>query len=125
MLGFSLTLPMTRLAVLELPPVTVGLGRALIAAALGALLLLRRRTPRPKARHLPGLLIVASGAIVGFPLLSSLALRHVPASHGAIVVGLLPLATALFGALLAHERPSAAFWLATGGRQRGRGCSSP
>lgn len=114
MLGFSLTLPMTRLAVLELPPVTVGLGRALIAGALGAILLLRRRIPRPQARHLPGLLLVASGAIVGFPLLSSLALRHVPASHGAIVVGLLPLATALFGALLAHERPSAAFWLATG-----------
>jgi drug/metabolite transporter (DMT)-like permease len=58
------------------------------------------------------LLLVAAGAIVGFPLLSSLALRHTPASHGAIVVGLLPLATALFGAWFARERPTARFWLA-------------
>jgi drug/metabolite transporter (DMT)-like permease len=66
----------------------------------------------PALRHLPGLATVAVGVIGGFPLLTSLALRHVPASHGAIVVGLLPLATALFGALLAHERPSAGFWIA-------------
>jgi len=112
MLGFSLTLPMTRVAVQELSPVVVGLGRSLIAGSLGALLLWRRRTPPPALRHLPGLLTVAVGVIAGFPLLTSFALRHVPASHGAIVVGLLPLATALFGALLAHERPSARFWLA-------------
>ncbi len=112
MLGFSLTLPMTRVAVQEMPPLFVGLGRALIAAGLGSFLLWRRRTPRPQARHLPGLLVVAAGAIVGFPVLSTLALRHVPAGHGAIVVGLLPLATAFFGARLAHERPSAGFWFA-------------
>jgi drug/metabolite transporter (DMT)-like permease len=112
MLGFSLTLPMTRVAVQELPPVVVGLGRALIAAALGGILLAVRRTPLPGPRHLPGLLCVAGGVIVGFPLLSSLALRHVPSSHGAIVVGLIPIFTALFGVWLSHERPSGAFWLA-------------
>ena len=112
MLGFSLTLPMTRTAVQELPPVFVGLGRALVAGFLGAVLLWRRRTPLPGKRHIPGLLLVATGAIVGFPLLSSLALRHTPASHGAIVVGLLPLATAFFGARFAGERPTARFWLA-------------
>jgi drug/metabolite transporter (DMT)-like permease len=112
MLGFSLTLPMTRIAVQELPPVVVGLGRSLIAGLLGAALLWQRRARLPSRRQLPGLLLVAAGVIVGFPLLTSLALRHVPASHGAIVVGLLPLATALFGTWLAHERPSAAFWCA-------------
>lgn len=112
MLGFSLTLPMTRMAVQELPPVFVGLGRALIAGFLGAVLLWRRRSPLPRKHHIPGLLLVAAGAIVGFPLLSSLALRHAPASHGAIVVGLLPLATALFGAWFARERPTARFWFA-------------
>jgi drug/metabolite transporter (DMT)-like permease len=55
---------------------------------------------------------VAAGVIVGFPLLTSFALRHVPAAHGAIVVGLIPLSTAVFGTWLAHERPSAGFWLA-------------
>lgn len=112
MLGFSLTLPMTRIAVQELPPVFVGLGRSLIAGLLGAGLMWRRRSPLPGRRQLPGLLLVAAGVIVGFPLLTALALRHVPASHGAIVVGLLPLATALFGTWLAHERPSGAFWCA-------------
>jgi drug/metabolite transporter (DMT)-like permease len=113
MLGFSLTIPMTRVAVQELPPVFVGLGRSLVAGALGGVLLWRRRTPLPCRRHLPGLALVALGVIVGFPLLSSFALRSVPAGHGAVVVGLLPLATAFFGAWLAHERPSAAFWLAS------------
>ena len=112
MLGFSLTLPMTRVAVHELPPVFVGLGRSLVAGLLGAVLLWRRRTPRPEARHVPGLLMVGLGVIVGFPLLTAFALRDVPASHGAIVIGLLPLATALFATWLAHERPSAGFWLA-------------
>lgn len=113
MLGFSLTLPMTRIAVQELPPVAVGLGRALIAALLGAIMLWRCHAPVPRLQHLPGLLLVAVGVIVGFPLLTSFALRHVPASHGAIVVGLVPLATAFFGAWLARERPSTGFWLAT------------
>jgi drug/metabolite transporter (DMT)-like permease len=112
MLGFSLTLPMTRVAVRELPPVFVGLGRSLVAAALGAAVLWIRRSPRPARRHLPGLALVAGGVIVGFPLLTAFALRRVPAGHGAIVVGLLPMATALFGTWLAGERPARGFWVA-------------
>lgn len=59
-----------------------------------------------------GLVITALGVVVGFPLFSSIAMRYVPAAHGAVVVGLLPLATALFGALRFGERPSKGFWLA-------------
>jgi len=113
-LGFSLTLPMTRIAVAELDPIFVGLGRALIAAALAAVLLCWQRCPPPARRHLSGLLIVSLGVIVGFPLFSSLAMRHVPSAHAAVVVGLLPLATALFAVLRAHERPSLAFWISAG-----------
>ena len=112
MLGFSLTLPMTRLAVAELDPVFVGLGRALVAAVLAAIMLAWRRDPLPARRHLPGLFIVALGVIVGFPLFSSLAMRHVPAAHGAVVIGLVPLATAVFAVLRTHERPSRGFWVA-------------
>ena len=111
-LGFSLTLPMTRLAVSELNPIFVSLGRSLISAALAAGVLLWKRDSFPGARYLPSLLVVALGVVVGFPVFTTLAMREVPASHGAVVTGILPLGTALFGALRARERPSAGFWLA-------------
>ena len=109
---FSLTLPFTRMAVAELNPVLVALGRAVVAASGSALLLWWLGAPRPTPAQLRALLITALGVVVGFPVLSSIAMRTVPASHGAIVVGLLPLATALFGALRFGERPSPGFWVA-------------
>lgn len=108
---FALTLPMTRLAVVDLDPVWVGLARALCAAVPAAAWLAWTRAPRPPATAMPALALVALGVIVGFPTLSSMAMRQVDASHGAVVLGVLPLATALAGAALAGERPSRAFWL--------------
>ncbi|MBK7792363.1 MAG: DMT family transporter [Betaproteobacteria bacterium] len=108
---FSLTLPATRLAVAGLDPVFVGLGRAVVAALLAAVVLLATRSPWPGRALLPRIAVVAGGVVVGFPLFTAWAMRHVPASHGAIVIGLLPLATALAGAWLAHERPTPVFWL--------------
>lgn len=110
--GFSLTLPMTRIAVAHFEPIVVGLGRSMISVVLAAALLLWKRAPFPGRRYLPSLLVIALGVIVGFPVFSAYALQFVPASHGAVVVGLLPLVTALCGTLRAHERPSRAFWLA-------------
>lgn len=109
---FSFTLPMTRLAVAELDPLIVGLGRALVAAVLAAAILLWKRAPLPARRHWPSLVVVALGAVIGFPLFTSLALRHAPSAHAAVVTGLLPLSTAFFAVLRAHERPSRGFWLA-------------
>ncbi len=112
-LAFSMTLPATRVAVPALGSTVVGLGRAIVAAVLaGGLLVLLRERP-PARRHWAGLVIVALGVIVGFPLFSALALRHLPAAHGAVVVGLLPAATAIMAVLRAGERPPAAFWLAS------------
>jgi drug/metabolite transporter (DMT)-like permease len=109
--SFSLTLPATRVAVTGLDPVFVGLGRAVIAAVLAAIVLVATRTRWPGRAHLPGLALVAVGVVVGFPLFSAWAMRLVPASHGAVVIGILPLATAVAGAWLAHERPSRNFWI--------------
>jgi len=109
-LAFSATLPATRLAVADLDPVFLGLGRAVVAASLAAVLLAVTRASLPQGTTWPRLAVVAAGVVVGFPLLSAWAMRRVPASHGAVVVGLLPLATAMAGALLAHERPSCRFW---------------
>lgn len=107
---FSLTMPFTRMAVAELDPVFVALGRALGAALLAAGWLAWRRAPLPPRHALLPLALVAGGCIVGFPLLTSIALRTLPAAHGALLVGVLPLVTALYAALRGHERPSRGFW---------------
>ncbi|AYR23931.1 DMT family transporter [Herbaspirillum rubrisubalbicans] len=109
---FSLTLPFTRIAVAELNPAFVAFGRAVVAGLCALALLAWIKAPRPTTQQLRGLIITALGVVVGFPLFSSIAMRYVPAAHGAVVVGLLPLATALFGALRFGERPSTGFWLA-------------
>jgi drug/metabolite transporter (DMT)-like permease len=109
---FSLTLPFTKMAVAELNPVLVALGRAVVAAIGSAILLWWIDAPRPTRTQARALLVTALGVVVGFPVFASVAMRYVPASHGAVVIGILPLATALFGALRFGERPSAGFWLA-------------
>jgi len=109
-LCFSLTLPATRAADPAFGGIVVGLGRALVAAALAGLLLAARHEHPPARRHWPGLVIVALGVVVGFPLCSALALQHLPATHGAVVTGLLPAATAVMAVLRADERPPRAFW---------------
>ncbi|PUA19281.1 DMT family transporter [Glaciimonas sp. PCH181] len=109
---FSLTLPFTRLAVAELNPVFVAFGRAVVAALCAIVLLWQTKAVRPTIPQWKSLLVTSLGVVVGFPLFSSVAMRYVPAAHGAIVLGILPLATALFGALRFGERPSAGFWLA-------------
>jgi drug/metabolite transporter (DMT)-like permease len=108
---FSLTLPMTRLAVAELPAEVVGLGRTIPAAAVAVLYLLVTRARWPVAREWMPLAVAASGVVFGFPLFSALAMREVDASHGGVVLALLPLLTAAAGAILGGERPSFSFWL--------------
>ncbi|RJG15549.1 DMT family transporter [Massilia cavernae] len=107
---FSLTLPFTRMAVADLPPVFVALGRALVAALLAGAWLAWKRAPVPPRSALASLAVVAVGCVIGFPWLTSVALRSLPASHGAVLVGILPLATAVFSALRGNEQPSAGFW---------------
>jgi len=108
---FGLTLPVTRIAVAELPPVFVGLARALVAAAVGALFLWRGRVRPPESRDLLRLGGVAVGVIFGFPVFSAIAMQTAPASHGGVVLGVLPLATAGAAMIFAGERPSLRFWL--------------
>ncbi|OCR25885.1 transporter [Pseudomonas syringae] len=108
---FSGSLPATRLAVMQFDPVFLTVARANIAGvlALGLLMLLRQR--RPATHQLVPLAIVAMGVVVGFPLLTALALQYVTSAHSIVFVGLLPLATAVFGVLRGGERPRPVFWL--------------
>lgn len=111
-LAFSFTLPATRVAVADLDSTFVGLGRALVAAALAAALLVWRRERVPGRRLWARISIVAVGVVVGFPLFTALALRDLPSAHSAVIVGILPAATAVMAALRGGERPSVGFWLA-------------
>jgi drug/metabolite transporter (DMT)-like permease len=108
---FSLTLPFTRMAVAELDPSFVMVGRALAAALLAALWLWWNKSPLPPRAALLPLLMVCGGCVIGFPWLTSLAMRSLPASHGAVLVGILPLATAIWSALRGFEQPSRGFWI--------------
>ena len=107
---FGATLPMTRLAVLEFDPWFVTMGRAALAgfAAAGVLMALRPPVPAPK-QWLP-LIVAAIAVTVGFPGFMAIAMETVPASHGGVVLGILPMATALAAALVAAERPTLQFW---------------
>jgi len=111
---FSGSLPATRVAVGGLSPLFLTSARAVIAAALGAILLVALRQARPARGDLVPLAVVALGVVVGFPLLTALALTHITAAHSIVFVGLLPLATAIFGVWRAGERPKPAFWLFSG-----------
>ena len=107
---FGLTLPFTRIAVAELPPVFVGLGRALVAAVIAGIMLAVTKSPRPIRRDLVKLLVAGFGIVIGFPLFSAIAMQTAPASHGGVVLGILPLATAAAAIVFAGERPSMKFW---------------
>lgn len=111
MLIFSGSLPATRVAVLELDPLFLTAIRATLAALLAGGTLLIVRQPFPQRRDWFGLGLVALGVVLGFPLLTALALQHTTSAHSLVYIGLLPLATACFGVLRGGERPKAVFWL--------------
>jgi drug/metabolite transporter (DMT)-like permease len=113
-LAFSGTLPATRVAVPDFGPAIITLARIDIAAVLGLLTLaLTGALRRPERRHLPGILATGLGLAVGFPVFVALAVEHVPASHGAVVIGLAPASTAVLAVIRTGERPPPRFWLAS------------
>lgn len=111
--AFSFTVPFTRVAVGNgaLSPLFVGAGRAVGAGMLAAAALLLTRQRRPVGRQWARLAVVAAGVVAGFPLLTSYALTATPASHGAVVIALLPAATAVVAVLRTRERPPRLFWI--------------
>ncbi|BAQ74095.1 eamA-like transporter family protein [Pseudomonas sp. Os17] len=108
---FSGSLPATRVAVLEFEPLFLTVVRASLAGVLALCLLLLFKERRPSPGQLLPLGIVALGVVLGFPLLTALALQYVTSAHSIVFLGLLPLATAVFGVLRGGERPRPVFWL--------------
>jgi len=110
-IAFSLTLPATRLAVTYIDPTLVGLGRSLVVALPALLLLFLLKISLPTKRQWLSLLVVMFGVVICFPWLTSLAMQNVSGAQGGIAVSMIPLFTAISGAVLLGQRPSIGFWL--------------
>jgi drug/metabolite transporter (DMT)-like permease len=109
--AFSFTVIFTRVAVGGLSPMFVGSARAVIATLLAATALALTKQRLPTGAQWARLAVVAGGVVVGFPLLTSYALTTADASHGAVVIALLPAATAVTAAIRTKERPPVSFWV--------------
>lgn len=107
---FSGSLPATRLAVIGFSPLFLTCARALIAGVMACAMLALARQRWPAPWQWQPLAIVAGGCVLGFPLLTALALQHITSARSLVFIGLLPLATAVFGVVRGKERPSRAFW---------------
>ncbi|WP_090823852.1 DMT family transporter [Arthrobacter sp. yr096] len=111
--AFSFTVPLTRVAVEGMSPLFIGAGRAVVAAVLAALALALTRQRFPQGVQWFRLAVVAGGIVAGFPLLTTFALTSTSASHGAVVIALLPAATATAAVIRGRERPRPLFWVLT------------
>jgi drug/metabolite transporter (DMT)-like permease len=108
---FSLTLPATKVAIKDLDPYFVAYGRAVLAAFAAMIYLIISKTKWVETKYVPKLLVIAGGVVFGFPILVNLAMQNGSSAHGAIILGLLPLATAILGVVRHHEKPSIGFWI--------------
>jgi len=111
--AFSFTVPLTRVAVEGMSPLFIGAGRAVVAAILAALALALTRQRFPQGIQWLRLAVVAGGIVAGFPLLTTFALTSTSASHGAVVIALLPAATATVAVIRGREHPRPLFWVLT------------
>ena len=109
--AFGLTLPATRFVVPYFDPIFIGLGRAVIASVIAAFILIATKQSKPTKNQLMQLSVVALGVVLGFPVLTAWAMETVPASHGGVVLGILPLATAVAAVIVSKEKPSVGFWI--------------
>ncbi|NKQ41411.1 MAG: DMT family transporter [Sulfurovum sp.] len=108
---FGLTLPMTKMIIPYLNPIFIGLGRSVFATFIAIVLLWKFSKDIPTKKQIYQLVVVALGVVIGFPIFTAIAMQSVPASHGAVVIGVLPLVTAVFGTIISKDKPSFSFWV--------------
>jgi drug/metabolite transporter (DMT)-like permease len=107
---FSLTLPVSKIAVLSFDPYFIAFGRALLAGAVALIYLLYQQAPLPSKTDLVKFSVIALGVVFGFPIFTTVAMREGSSSHGAVILGMMPLATTVIGVIRFKERPSMGFW---------------
>ncbi|WP_017257649.1 DMT family transporter [Pedobacter arcticus] len=108
---FSGSLPATRIAVMGFNPIFVTVARASVAGLLAVFVLLFFNQRRPTKKQFSQLIVTAIGVVIGFPLFSAMALKHITSASSVVFIGILPLLTAIFGVIRNEEKPHPAFWL--------------
>lgn len=108
---FSLTLPVSKIAVLSFNPYFIAFGRAVLAGLFALIYLAYKKESVPTKVDFVKFVVIALGVVFGFPILTTVAMAHGSSSHGAVILGVMPLATTAIGVLRFKERPSLGFWL--------------
>lgn len=108
---FSLTLPVTKIAVLSFDPYFIAFGRATLAAVVALAYLIYKKEPMPTRADFTKFVVIALGVVFGFPIFTTIAMAEGSSSHGAVILGMMPLATTVIGVIRFKERPSLGFWL--------------
>jgi len=108
---FSASLPATRIAVFDFDPIFLTFARATLAGTAAAFCLTITRQSPPSKSDLASIALVALGVVVGFPILTALALQDITSARSVVFIGLMPLATATFGTLRGGEAPSLLYWV--------------
>ena len=108
---FSLTLPVSKIAVLSFDPYFIAFGRASLAGLVALAYLLYQQAALPQKSDWLKFVIIALGVVFGFPILTTVAMKEGSSSHGAVILGMMPLATTVIGVIRFKERPSLGFWL--------------
>ena len=110
-LVFSLTLPVSKITVQSFNPYFIAFGRASLAGLVALSYLLYKQVPLPSKTDLFKFAVIALGVVFGFPIFTTLAMKEGSSSHGAVILGMMPLATTVIGVIRFKERPSIGFWL--------------
>lgn len=108
---FSLTLPISKIAVVSFSPYFIAFGRAALAGLVALAYLTYKQAPLPSKADLAKFAVIALGVVFGFPIFTTLAMQEGSSSHGAVILGMMPLATTVIGVIRFRERPSLGFWL--------------
>ena len=108
---FSLTLPVSKITLLSFNPYFIAFGRATLAGAVALAYLIYKNEHAPTKVDFVKFVVIALGVVFGFPIFTTVAMTHGSSSHGAVILGMMPLATTVIGVLRFKERPSLGFWL--------------
>jgi drug/metabolite transporter (DMT)-like permease len=108
---FSLTLPVSKIAVLSFNPYFIAFGRAMLAGLVALAYLLYKKEPLPSKIDFLKFVVIALGVVFGFPIFTTIAMVEGSSSHGAVILGMMPLASTVIGVIRFKERPSLGFWL--------------
>lgn len=108
---FSLTLPVSKIAVLSFNPYFIAFGRATLAGLVALAYLAYKKESLPSKIDFGKYVVIALGVVFGFPIFTTVAMTQGSSSHGAVILGMMPLATTVIGVIRFKERPSLGFWL--------------